>query len=106
MPRDCDKSDDRSIEEMRNLGPAVAKDLLAVGITAAQQVIDLGPEETFIRMLLGRQKIGRSAKCCKALYLYAIYGAIHDLDWRALSEKKKAEFKAFAKMLRESGRFK
>ncbi len=53
--------DDRSISEMRNLGPAVEKDLEAVGITTAQQVIDLGVEETFIRMLLGREEIGRSA---------------------------------------------
>jgi len=99
-------SDDRKISEMRNLGPAVEKDLKAVGITTAQQVVDAGPEETFIRMLLGRQKIGRSAKCCNALYLYAIYGAIHNIDWRDLPEKLKEEHKAFTAELRESGRFK
>lgn len=94
--------DDRSISEMRNLGPAVEKDLEAVGITTAQQVIDLGVEETFIKMLLGRKEIGRSAGCCNALYLYAIYGAIHDVDWRELPGKLKTEFKEFAAQSRDS----
>jgi hypothetical protein len=91
---------------MRNLGPACEKDLNAAGINSAQDVIDLGPEETFIRMLVGRMQQGRSAKCCNAAYLYAIYGAIKDIDWRNLPESKKAEYKAFAAELRESGRFK
>lgn len=99
-------ADDRTISEMRNLGPAVEKDLNAVGIKTAQQVIDLGAEETFIKMLLGRKKVGRSAKCCNALYLYAIHGAIHDIDWRSLPENLKAQFKEFAAELRASGQFK
>lgn len=99
-------TDSRKISEMRNLGPACEKDLNAAGINSAQDVIDLGPEETFIRMLVGRMQQGRSAKCCNAAYLYAIYGAIKDIDWRNLPESKKAEYKAFAAELRESGRFK
>jgi hypothetical protein len=95
----------RKISEMRNLGPAVEKDLIGVGITTAQQVIDLGAEETFVRMLLGRQKIGRSDKCCNALYLYAIHGAIKDIDWRELPEKLKQQFKDFTAELRDSGQF-
>ncbi len=98
-------TDSRKISEMRNLGPACEKDLNAAGINSAQDVIDLGPEETFIRMLVGRMQQGRSAKCCNAAYLYAIYGAIKDIDWRDLPESKKAEYKAFAAELRESGRF-
>ena len=54
---------------------------------------------------IARISDGRSAKCCNAAYLYALYGAIHDLDWRDLPEAKKAEFKALAAELRESGRF-
>jgi hypothetical protein len=99
-------ADDRAVSEMRNLGPAVEKDLAAIGITTAQQIIDLGAEETFIQMLLGRKKIGRSAKCCNALYLYAIHGAIHDVDWRELPENLKTEFKKLAAELRASGQFK
>lgn len=97
--------DTQRISEMRNLGPACEKDLNAAGIQTAQDVIDLGPEETFLRMLAGRQQQGRSTKCCNAAYLYAIHGAIENIDWRALPEKKKAEYKALAAELRESGQF-
>jgi len=90
---------------MKNLGPAVQKDLHAVGITSAQQIIDLGAEATFVQMLIGRQKLNRSAKCCNALYLYALHGAIHDVDWRELPEDLKDQFKNFTAELRESGRF-
>ena len=74
---------------MRNLGPACEKDLNAAGIMTAEQVKTLGAEETFVRMLLGRIQQGRSASCCNAAYLYAIYGAIHDIDWRKNPRTKK-----------------
>ena len=97
--------DHRTISQMRNLGPACEQDLNAAGIFTAQDLIELGPEEAFIQMLMGRVSQGRSAKCCNASYLYALYGAIHDVDWRALPEAKKNEFKAFTAELRDSGRF-
>lgn len=96
----------RKISQMRNLGPACEKDFNAVGIETAGQIIEIGAEEAFIQMLLGRKAVGRSAKCCNALYLYAIYGAIHNIDWRELPDQKKEQFKAFAKQLRDSGQFK
>ncbi|QEG23467.1 TfoX/Sxy family DNA transformation protein [Mariniblastus fucicola] len=99
-------SDDRAISEMRNLGPAIERDLAAVGIIVAQQVIDLGAEETFLRMLLGRKKEGRSGNACNAAYLYALYGAIHDVDWLEVPEVVKDGFKKFTADLRESGQFK
>ena len=90
---------------MRNLGPACEADLRAVGITTAQHVIDLGAEATFLQMLEGRRKVGRSAKCCNAAYLYALYGAINDIDWRNVPKKQKRHFKKLTAELRESGRF-
>ena len=47
-------TDQRAISEMRNLGPACEKDLNAVGIMTAEHVIELGAEETFVRLLVGR----------------------------------------------------
>lgn len=102
MPK---KTDTRRISEMRNLGPACEKDFKAVGIETAEQLKDLGVEGAFIKMLLGRVEQGRSAKCCNAAYLYAIHGALHDIDWRDLPDDKKTEYKEFAAELRESGRF-
>ena len=97
--------DMEKISDMRNLGPAVEKDLNTAGIFYADEVKQLGAEKTFIRMLEGRQALGRSAACCNALYLYALYGAIHDIDWRAIPPEKKIAFKALTKTLRKAGRF-
>lgn len=97
--------DDRKISDMRNLGPACERDLNAAGVHTAAELKQLGAEGAFIKVLAGRLKQGRSAKCCNAAYLYALYGAIHDIDWRELPEKKKAEFKELTAEMRESGRF-
>ena len=98
--------DTRTISEMRNLGPACEADLNAIGITTAEQVKKLGVEETFLRIMIGRSQLGRSSQCCNASYLYAIHGAINDVDWRDIPPKQKERYKAFAKEVRESGRFK
>ena len=98
-------ADNRRISEMRNLGPACERDFNAAGIFTAEEVKRLGVEETFMQMLIGRIKQGRAAKCCNAAYLYAIHGAIHDIDWRNVPEAKKAEYKALTAELRDSGRF-
>ena len=95
----------RKISEMRNLGAACETYLNAVGIHTAADLIDLGAKEAFIQLLIGRKKLGRSAKCCNAAYLYAIYGAIHDIDWRELPKAKKDEFKKLTAELRESRQF-
>ncbi len=99
------KSDDRRISEMRNLGPACERDLNAVGVLTADDLKRLGPEEAFIQILEGRIKRGRSTKRCNASYLYAIYGAIYDLDWREIPEDVKERFKKFMAKLRDSGRY-
>lgn len=93
------------ISQMMNLGPAVEKDFNAIGIHSADQIVKLGPEKAFIKMLEGRVKQKRSAKCCNAVYLYSLYGAIHNVHWAEIPAKKKAEFKALALRLRVSGRF-
>jgi hypothetical protein len=97
--------DDRRISELRNLGPACERDLNDAGIFTAQQLKVLGPEDAFIQMLAARKDRGCAAKCCNAAYLYALYGAIHDTDWRDTPTQKKAQFKAFAANVRESGQF-
>lgn len=99
------KKDNVKISEMKNLGPTVEKDFAAAGIFKASQVKKLGDKKAFMKMLDGRIKLSRSAKCCNALYLYSIYGAIHDCDWREIPEAKKKEFKAFTEKLRKSGKY-
>ena len=88
---------------MRNLGPACEQDLCAVGITTAEQLKELGAEAAFVRILVGRKEQGRSLRTCNATYLYALYGAIHDIDWREIPAARKLQFKAFTGEIRNSG---
>lgn len=97
--------DTRRISELRNLGPACERDLNAVAILTAQDLFDLGVEPAFIKLLEGRVARGLSTFGCNAAYLYAIYGAIHDVDWREVPDEKKIEFKNLAAELRGSGAF-
>jgi DNA transformation protein and related proteins len=99
------KPDTRRIAEMRNLGPACERDLNAVGIFTAQDVLDIGIEGTFIKLLQGRVARGLSTFGCNAACLYALYGALHDIDWRKIPGAKKAAFRKLSAELRESGTF-
>ncbi|MEC8932844.1 MAG: FlgD immunoglobulin-like domain containing protein [Candidatus Latescibacterota bacterium] len=72
------QADDRPIDEMRNLGPACARDLNAAGIFTAAELKALEPETAFVKMLYARKKQGRSAKACNGGYLYALYGEIYN----------------------------
>ena len=94
--------DTRKISEMRNLGPACERDLNAVGIVTAEDLFELGPEAAFIKMLQGRIERGMTTNACNAAYLYALYGAIHDIDWLQVPEEKKKEFKELTAAMRNS----
>ncbi len=95
----------RKISEMRNLGPTSEEDFNAVDIHYAYQIKKLGHLKAFEKMMFGRAIMGKSTSCVNALYLYAVYGAIHDIDWRNIPEKKKEEFKKHTKKLRKSKKF-
>ncbi len=97
---------DKRISELRNLGPACERDLNAVGIYTLADIEEHGVEGTFLQMMQGRRKRNqalnkRGGKCYNAAYLYALYGAVHDLDWREVPEVKKKQFKKLTKQLRE-----
>ena len=104
MPKSA-QADERPISALRNLGPACEQDLNAAGIGTAGELKSLGAEEAFVRMLVARANDGRSAKCCNAAYLYALYGAIHDIDWRDVPAERKEYFKKLTAEMRESGQF-
>ncbi len=97
-------TDDRPISEMRNLGPACERDLNAAGIMTAGELQAMGVEQAFLAMLQARKREGRSAKSCNAVYLYALYGAIHDVDWLDVPEAEKRRFKELTAEIRESGK--
>jgi hypothetical protein len=94
------------ILQMMNLGPTVEKDFAAIGIYYADELIKLGAKKSFVKMLEGRLKIGRSASCCNALYLYSIHGAIKNIHWTQIPDKLKKDFKTYTAQLRKSGKYK
>ncbi len=92
--------DHRRISELRNLGPACERDLNAVEIFTADDIRRLGVEETFARLMAGRLARETGGRCYNAVYLYALYGALEDCDWREIPEQKKVEFKRLTASLR------
>ena len=93
--------DNRPIADLRNLGPACARDLHAVDIFTADDIRKLGVEGTFLRVIENRLTKAKSANQISATYLYALYGALHDCDWREIPQQKKTEFKQLAARLRK-----
>ncbi len=94
-------SHDTPILQLRNLGPACEKDFSAVEIYTLGDLLELGVEKSFEVLMLGKIARGNRGKCFNAAYLYAIYGAIHNIDWRDVPEPKKVYFKKLTAKLRE-----
>ena len=86
------------MQSLRNIGPACAEQLVMVGIDTPEKLERLGAKEAFLQIF---SKYAYT-NCVNACYLYALYGAIHNLDWREIPAHKKDEFKQFTKDIRES----
>ena len=91
----------RRISQLRNLGPACERDLNAVEIHTLADIKRVGIERVFVRLMEGRIVRGERPICFNACYLYALYGAVHDCDWRDVPETKKRAFKRLTASLRE-----
>lgn len=93
-------TNDTPVIELRNLGPKCESDLAAIGVHTAGDIRKRGIEETFQEMMFNRMARGDGGKCMNAAYLYALYGAMNDCDWREVPEKQKAKFKKLTAKLR------
>ncbi len=85
-------------KSLRNIGPKTSRQLIKAGIDTPAKLKKLGAEEAFIKIL----QSGGFCGIFHAAYLYALWGAIYDCDWRDIPEEKKKEFKAFTQDLRSS----
>lgn len=83
-------------QQLRNIGPVVAEQLLQAGIDTPAKLKQLGAEAAYLRMLAAGAGCGKP----HALYLYALEGAIQDCDWRDIGEEKKTAYKTFVKLLK------
>jgi len=84
-------------EELKNIGPVMAKKLVAIGIDSPDKLKKHGARKVFLKLY----EKGQFCSKYHSAYLYALEGAILNCDWRKIPEKKKQEFKNFTKMLRE-----
>lgn len=78
------------IRDLLNLGPVMEERLAAVGVATAEEMARLGAADCFQRL---RTAYGRQVTL---IALYAMDAAIDGVDWRALSESRKAALREAA----------
>ncbi|MCR9291969.1 MAG: TfoX/Sxy family protein [bacterium] len=98
--------DRRRISELRNLGPKCEYDLNSVGIDSLDDLRELGVEQAFVRVVIGRMRRGQDVSSLNLNYLYALHGALYDVDWRRLAAEDKQRYRLFLADMRASGSLK
>ncbi len=82
------------IEKAKNLGPLTGAELRAVGIESVQQLQALGWEKAFESWVnVFPERVNLNA-------LYALIGAVEELDWREIPADQKQEAKDFIRGFR------
>ena len=77
---------------MMNIGKEMARKLDSVGIGSAEELIRLGAEQAFLKVK------GTYPNVC-LVHLYALEGAIRNVEFNSLSEGRKRELKEFSDFL-------
>ena len=77
---------------MRNIGKEIEKKLNFIGIFSAEELIEVGSKDAFLRL-----KINHPNLC--AVHLYALQGAIDDIEYNRLTDEIKDDLKAFCNNL-------
>lgn len=78
---------------MMNIGKEMARKLDSVGIGSAEELIRLGAEQAFLKVK------ERYPDVC-LVHLYALEGAVCDVEFNSLSESRKRELKEFSDFLK------
>ncbi len=89
-----DKQIQQLTNQLRNVGPIMAKKLIQANINTPKQLREMGAKKAYLHIH------GSGGFCGKfhAAYLYALEGAICNCDWRDISQEKKEDFKAFTEV--------
>ncbi|MBD5488931.1 MAG: hypothetical protein HDR13_09090 [Lachnospiraceae bacterium] len=82
------------LASMMNIGKEMAGKLTSVGIDSAEKLIETGSKEAFLKLKQVYPQV-----CL--VHLYALEGAIHDIEFNCLSEDKKKELKEFSDFLKK-----
>ena len=76
------------LSKLKNIGTEMTKKLNSIGINSAEELQQTGSKEVFHRLKASYPEV-----CL--VHLYAIQGAIDDLDFNMLSQDTKKELKTF-----------
>ena len=81
------------LTSMMNIGKKMAQKLTAVGIGSPEKLVEAGSKEAFFRL-----KVVYPQVCL--VHLYALEGAVQDMEFNSLPEDKKRELKEFSDFLK------
>ncbi len=82
------------LTSMMNIGKEMAKKLDSIGIDSSEELIRLGAEKAFLKLK------GAYPQVC-LVHLYALEGAICNMEFNSLSENRKKELKEFSDFLKK-----
>lgn len=81
------------LTSMMNIGKEMARKLTSIGIDSSEKLIESGSQQTFL-------KLKRMYPQVCLVHLYALEGAIENVEFNSLSEEKKKELKEFSDFFR------
>ncbi len=84
------------LTSMKNIGAEMARKLAAAGVRTPQELEQAGAKEAFFRL-----KVLYPNVCL--VHLYALEGALRDMDFNSLPQEVKADLKEFSDALRGKG---
>lgn len=82
------------LTSMMNIGKEMAKKLASVGIDSPQKLTLSGSKQAFLKIK------ERYPNVC-LVHLYALEGAVQNVEFNSLSEEKKKELKEFSDFLKK-----
>ena len=82
------------LTSMMNIGKEMAKKLASVGIDSPQKLTLSGSKQAFLKLK------ERYPNVC-LVHLYALEGAVQNVEFNSLSEEKKKELKEFSDFLKK-----
>ncbi len=81
------------LTSMINIGKEMAKKLDSVGICSAEELIQSGSEQAFVKLKAEYPNV-----CL--VHLYALEGAVCNMEFNSLPENRKRELKEFSDFLK------
>lgn len=81
------------LTSMRNIGKEMAKKLESIGIDSAGKLLETGSRQAFLKLKQAYPNV-----CL--VHLYALEGAVRDVEFNSLSKETKMELKEFSDYLK------